>query len=116
MAQEGATLRSRTDEELRDILQTVADLNNQTRTILTNEHITLEEARQLSHSITQMRVLLDELGSKAGRLYRGVPVPAAFGLMKELYWELEGLVKEVRNNLDRKKVAFVQGNRRPWLE
>jgi hypothetical protein len=103
--------------ELDAILQAVSDLNNQARNILKSRQITFEDARQLSYDVAQVRVLLGELGSRTGQSYRGVPVPAAFGLMKDLYWELEGLVKEVRNNLDRERMKTeVEEAGKSWRE
>jgi hypothetical protein len=35
-------------------------------------------------------------------LYKGVPLSAALGKLKNLYWELESIAKGERNSLDNK--------------
>jgi len=71
--------------------------------ILTENQLNLQDAQRLSLSVTSMRVLLADLEQIEARLGRPDRTIVSVHTLKERFWELEGMVKEVRNSLDRER-------------
>jgi len=96
-AQEGAGISA----DNKNILTILVELDHTARRVLGKKDVTLEDTRRLADYVTQVRILLAELELIDARPSRfGMALSSISGL-KERYWELEGMVKEVRNNLDR---------------
>jgi len=83
-----------------DLFMTLNELCVRSWDILTEDTVDLEDANQLSSYATTMRILLTELEHVEDRLGRDDQVTASVMVLKERFFELEGLAKEVRNNLD----------------
>lgn len=90
-----------TPDEREHILRDLYDLYHQSRSMLAGKQFTLQDARTLSASVTDVRILLTELGEIESRAPGGAQLTAAIRDLKDRYWELEGMVKEIRNGLDR---------------
>ena len=84
-----------------NIFKTLDDLYHTSRQMLEKNNATLEDTRQLAGYVTQVRVLLAELEQIETRLHRSDTAMSTITSLKQRYLELEGMVKEVRNNLHR---------------
>ncbi len=84
---------------------TLDDLYHTSWHMLRKNNFTLEDTRQLADAITQVRVLLTELERIKTGLNRSETALSTIAGLKQRYRELEGMVKEVRNNLDRNSPA-----------
>jgi hypothetical protein len=90
-----------------NIFRTLEDLYLTSRLMLGKNNINLDDTRQLAGYVTQVRVLLAELEHIETRLHRSETALSSIGGLKQRYLELEGMVKEARNNLDRNaRAAF----------
>ncbi len=101
MAQDHDRAASAVSTELDQMFASLNELCLRSRDMLTEDKVTLEDARLLSRYVTEVRVLLAELLQLEGRLHMGTRLRAMLGDLQELYWGLESMVKEARNSLDR---------------
>ena len=84
-------------------LETTLDgLYHTSRRILRKSAIEPEDIRQLADYVTQVRVLLTELEQLETGSHRSETALSAISGLKQRYLELEGMVKEARNNLHRR--------------
>ena len=88
-----------------NIFKTLDDLYHTSRHVLGKNTVTLEDARQLAGSVTEVRVLLTELEHVETSLDRPVAALTSISDLKQRYLELEGMVKEVRNTLQQSSQA-----------
>jgi hypothetical protein len=84
------------------IIRTLDDLYHTSQQMLGKNNITFEDTRQLAGYVTQVRILLDELEHIETRLRRSETALSSITGLKQRYRELETLVKEARNSLQRK--------------
>ncbi len=86
-----------------NVLSVLSDLYFRSRDVLTRAQVSLEDAVILSEGIMHLRMLLTELERlESGLKKRGLAISSVIDL-KERYLELEGMIKEKRNNLAGKK-------------
>ena len=83
------------------LFSTLDDLCHTSWHLLRKNNVTLEDTRQLADYVTQVRVLLTELEHSEARLHRSETALSSIAGLKQRYLELEGMVKEARNNLQR---------------
>lgn len=76
----------------------LAEFFSETERILNNNRFTLEEVRELSCYIEQIRLLITEIDRMENRLPEANKGLFQGGMLKELYLDLEGKVKEMRND------------------
>jgi hypothetical protein len=69
--------------------------------LLLENRINLRDAQKLTSYVTSMRVLLADLEQIEDCLGKYGRTIASARNLKERFWELEGMAKEVRNSLDR---------------
>ena len=87
--------------EREHIFSDLEELYWRSQHMLASRRFAFEDVRQLSVSITHVRTLLTELAEIEGRMPgSGLHTIAAIRSLKDRYWELEGMVKEARNNLE----------------
>ena len=85
----------RSARDISQVCKLLADLAGETRRIIGSGPIALDDARVLASQVTEIRVLLQELERSKARFCKdNQDVPAS-------YTELEGKIKEIRNDLDR---------------
>jgi len=83
-------------DEIRELLEWMM---SEAERIISSQQLALDESSKLALYLTQIRLLLDELSSFEAR--RGATDPATFlaaGLLSR-FLDLEGRVKEIRNDL-----------------
>jgi len=90
------------------IFVTLNELCCLSRSMISENTINLQDAQRLSLYVTSMRVLLADLEQIEDRLDRPDQTIASVRNLKEQFWELEGMVKEVRNNLDRERALSIE--------
>jgi len=83
------------------IFRTLDDLYHTSRQMLNKSNVTLEDIRQMAGYVTQVRVLLAELQHIETRRHRSGTALSSITGLKQRYLELEGMVKDTRNNLHR---------------
>jgi len=81
---------------------TLDGLYHTSRRVLRKSAINPEDIRQLADYVTQVRVLLAELEQLETGSHRSETALSAISGLKQRYFELEGMVKEARNNLHRR--------------
>lgn len=87
-----AILAATTIEEVCVLL---AELSNEVRGLIEQDKVSADGVHEMAASVTQLRVLLEELVRNDPHV-RGMSRQLA-----EYYLELEGKLKEIRNDLDR---------------
>jgi hypothetical protein len=96
-----ATERTGMYAQNESIFRTLDDLYHTSLLMLGKNNVNLEDTRQLAGYVTQVRVLLAELERIETRIHRSETALLSISGLKQRYLELEGLVKEARNNLHR---------------
>ncbi len=91
----------RQDGERENIFITLEELYSRSQRMLAARRFTYEEVRKLSVSITSVRTLLAELAEIESSVSRRPQSAALIRDLKDRYWDLEGMVKEARNNMER---------------
>lgn len=81
------------------LVTTLDGLYHTSRRVLRKSVINIEDMRQLADYVTQVRVLLAELEQLETGSHRSETTLSAISGLKQRYLELEGMVKEARNNL-----------------
>ena len=82
-------------KDMNKVCSLLADLANEIRRQIASGPIALDDARTLAAQVAEIRSLLQELEKhKAGICRDNRDIPAS-------YIELEGKIKEIRNDLDR---------------
>jgi hypothetical protein len=87
------------------IFRTLDELYHQSRHILAKNTVIFDDVRRLSGYIASVRTLLNELEFIEGRIRQSSQAIASLHDLRERYWELEGMVKEARNTLDRQQAV-----------
>jgi hypothetical protein len=100
MIMDNAHLNTNQAQSREQLFMMLNDLCVRSWDILTEDTVDLEDARQLSSYVTTMRILLSELAHVEDRLGREDRVTSSVVMLKDRFFELEGLAKEVRNSLD----------------
>jgi hypothetical protein len=81
---------------------TLDGLYHTSRRVLRKTAMNTEDIRQLADYVTQVRVLLAELEQLETGSHCSETALSAISGLKQRYLELEGMVKEARNNLHRR--------------
>jgi DNA repair ATPase RecN len=103
MMQDAAAAGTGISANNESLFSTLDDLYHTSWHMLRKNNVRLEDTRQLAEYVTQVRVLLAELERIETRVPRSETVLSSITRLKQRYRELEGMVKEVRNNLDRSR-------------
>ena len=101
MLPEQAAAKTLTSADREQVLKTLRELYHKARYTLSRSDFTFDEARSLSQYVTDARMLLTELAQLEFRIRREDGGGESIVELRELYWELEGMVKEARNTLSR---------------
>ena len=86
-------------EELDRIFKTLENIKAGTLQLLANKNISLEESRLLCEHIARLRAVLADWENAEAGLDRDVQLKSTIRIMKMSFQELEGMMKEARNDL-----------------
>ncbi len=96
-------------EELDRMCNGLLEFFQTSKIILTKRGVTVKETHELISSIAEIRSLLAQWGSFEGELKRDENRISAIEYLKECYLELEGIVKELRDDLHEARHGATSG-------
>ncbi len=83
------------------VMEHLNELINSAHNLIEDKDISLAEARRIAGYITEIRQLLSEWADIERRLVPARPIAEIIRVLKDQSFELEGLIKESRNRLER---------------
>lgn len=85
--------------DIETLLSDLMELFYQSKKVLCRKTITRDQGREMAEHVTRIRLLITELCRAENKLLVNKADKEAIDTARENYFELEGLVKEIRNNL-----------------
>jgi hypothetical protein len=104
---------NRTTEQVK-ITGYLRDLRGAASRLIEGKAVSLTDARRMAGFLAEIRQLLSEWADVENRAVPARPIAEEVRVLRERFLELEGMVKEIRNTLERNSGGMkpVAGNRR----
>jgi hypothetical protein len=83
---------------------------NKVKCLIERNNVSLEDAQRMAGFIAEVRRLLGEWSGQKSRFAPACAIADQVRILNEQSLELEGLVKEIRNGLERKRRESGYGN------
>ncbi len=94
--------KTHTPSEHAAITEELEQLLNNAECLIEGKDVSLDHAQRMAGFIAEIRLLLGEWADQASKFAPARPIAEKVRIFKERFLRLEGLVKEVRNGLERK--------------